>query len=245
MFGLNEPIRAVADRYAGLGYAALVPNLFWRSQIPDALSYDNDQHPAAWERLKAIDLDVVSADMRVAVEWLRAQPFSARQGRSDRLLRRRAICVSRGRPLRRRRCGVALRARDLANTSARSATPGVRCNCTTVCRTSISRGRKSTRCPSGRARLAGGRGVPLSAGRAFFRQSGAADLRRRGDEARRRAHRADAGKIGRPVASASAAARTTSSRSANSSASAPVRPACPLTAAEASSRRNRSGSRRT
>ncbi len=77
MFGLNEPIRAVADHYAGLGYAALVPNLFWRSKIPDALSYDDDQHPAAWERLKSLDLDVVCADMRVAVDWLRAQPFSA------------------------------------------------------------------------------------------------------------------------------------------------------------------------
>lgn len=77
MFGLNDPIRAVADHYAGLGYAALVPNLFWRSKIPEALAYDDDQHPAAWERLKALDLDVVSADMRVAVGWLRAQPFSA------------------------------------------------------------------------------------------------------------------------------------------------------------------------
>jgi carboxymethylenebutenolidase len=77
MFGLNEPIRAVADHYAGLGYAALVPNLFWRSRIPEALSYDDDQHPVAWDRLKALDLDVVSADMRVAVGWLRAQPFSA------------------------------------------------------------------------------------------------------------------------------------------------------------------------
>ena len=77
MFGLNEPIRAVADHYAGLGYAALVPNLFWRSQIPEALSYDDDQHPIAWDRLKALDLDVVCADMRVAAGWLRAQPFSA------------------------------------------------------------------------------------------------------------------------------------------------------------------------
>jgi len=77
MFGLNAPIRAVADHYAGLGHVALVPNLFWRSEIPEALSYDNDQHPIAWERLKALDLDVVSADMRVAVGWLRAQPFSA------------------------------------------------------------------------------------------------------------------------------------------------------------------------
>jgi len=76
MFGLNEPIRAVADRYAERGYVAMVPNLFWRSDIPRPLSYDDSQHPIAWARLKAIDLDVVSADMATAVGWLRAQPFS-------------------------------------------------------------------------------------------------------------------------------------------------------------------------
>jgi carboxymethylenebutenolidase len=76
MFGLNEPIRAVADHYAGLGHAALVPNLFWRSDIPGAISYDDPQHAAAWARLKALDLDVVSADMRAASDWLRAQPFA-------------------------------------------------------------------------------------------------------------------------------------------------------------------------
>ena len=76
MFGLNEPIRAVADRYAERGYAALVPNLFWRSDVPQPVSYDDSQHPIAWARLKAIDLGVVSADMAKAVAWLRAQPFS-------------------------------------------------------------------------------------------------------------------------------------------------------------------------
>jgi carboxymethylenebutenolidase len=76
MFGLNEPIRAVADRFAASGYAALVPNLFWRSEVPTALSYDEGQHPVAWERLKAIDLDAVTADMATAIGWLRAQPFS-------------------------------------------------------------------------------------------------------------------------------------------------------------------------
>jgi carboxymethylenebutenolidase len=76
MFGLNEPIRAVADHYANLGHVALVPNLFWRSDIPGAISYDEPQHPVAWTRLKALDLDVVSADMRAATDWLRAQPSS-------------------------------------------------------------------------------------------------------------------------------------------------------------------------
>lgn len=77
MFGLNAPIRAVADRYAAQGFAALAPNLFWRSTIPRALSYDADQHPTAWERLKAIDLDVATADMAIAVRWLRGQGFSS------------------------------------------------------------------------------------------------------------------------------------------------------------------------
>lgn len=76
MFGLNEPIRAVADHYASRGHAALVPNLFWRSDIPGAISYDEPQHAKAWARLKALDLDAVSADMRSATAWLRAQPFS-------------------------------------------------------------------------------------------------------------------------------------------------------------------------
>jgi carboxymethylenebutenolidase len=77
MFGLNEPIRAVADRYAGRGYAVLVPNLFWRAAQPEPLSYDDSNHPAAWTRLKAIDLDVAAADIGAAVAWLRAQPYSA------------------------------------------------------------------------------------------------------------------------------------------------------------------------
>jgi carboxymethylenebutenolidase len=76
MFGLNEPIRAVADYYANLGHAALVPNLFWRSDIPGAIPYDDPQHAKAWTRLKALDLDVVSNDMRTGADWLRGQPFA-------------------------------------------------------------------------------------------------------------------------------------------------------------------------
>ena len=59
-----------------LATSSLVPNLFWRSEIPDPLSYDEDQHPIAWARLKALDLGVVTADMRTAVDWLREQPFA-------------------------------------------------------------------------------------------------------------------------------------------------------------------------
>jgi carboxymethylenebutenolidase len=76
MFGLHEPIRAVADHYAQRGYAALVPNMFWRSEIPGVIAYAEGQHAVAWARLNALDLDVVTGDMRAAVGWLRAQPFS-------------------------------------------------------------------------------------------------------------------------------------------------------------------------
>lgn len=76
MFGLNEPIRAVAGRCASRGFPALIPNLFWRSENPAAITYDDAQHPAAWARLKAFDLDVATQDIRLAVDWLRRQPFS-------------------------------------------------------------------------------------------------------------------------------------------------------------------------
>ena len=54
MFGLNEPIRAVADHYASRGHAALVPNLFWCLDLPGAISYDDPEHAKAWARLSAL-----------------------------------------------------------------------------------------------------------------------------------------------------------------------------------------------
>jgi len=75
MFGLNAPIRDYADSLAQHGFAALVPNLFWRSEIPGVIPYDDAQHPTAWARLKALDLGIVAADMSHAVRWLREQPF--------------------------------------------------------------------------------------------------------------------------------------------------------------------------
>ncbi len=75
MFGLNEPIRGIADRCAERGFAALAPNLFWRSAHPAAIPYDDDRHVQAWERLKALDLDVAARDIAVAVDWLRSKAF--------------------------------------------------------------------------------------------------------------------------------------------------------------------------
>jgi carboxymethylenebutenolidase len=76
MFGLNPSIRYIAGEFARRGRAALVPNMFWRSANPQPLEYDDSQHPAAWERLQALDLDVASDDIATAANWLRAQRFS-------------------------------------------------------------------------------------------------------------------------------------------------------------------------
>ena len=76
MFGLNASIRDIAGEFAGRGHAVLVPNMFWRSHNPKPLSYEDAQHPAAWERLKALDLDGACDDIATAVRWLRRQPFS-------------------------------------------------------------------------------------------------------------------------------------------------------------------------
>ena len=76
MFGLNPSIGDIAREFTNRGHAVLVPNMFWRSANPRPLSYDDAQHPAAWERLKALDLDRACDDIAAAARWLRRQPFS-------------------------------------------------------------------------------------------------------------------------------------------------------------------------
>ncbi len=76
MFGLNDPMREVADGYARRGFAVIVPNLFWRSENSQGLAYDGPEREIATARLEAFDRDVGGDDIRTAVDWLRSQPFS-------------------------------------------------------------------------------------------------------------------------------------------------------------------------
>src|SRR5262245_47708712 len=75
MFGLHASSRYIAGEFARRGRAVLVPNVFWRSTNPRALEYDEIEHPVAWERLNALDLDVACGDIGTAVGWLRGQSF--------------------------------------------------------------------------------------------------------------------------------------------------------------------------
>lgn len=76
MFGLSRHNREMADGYARRGFNALVPNLFWRSEYPGELAFEGPDRDAAWARLAAFDVDAAGNDIRMAVAWLRAQPFS-------------------------------------------------------------------------------------------------------------------------------------------------------------------------
>jgi carboxymethylenebutenolidase len=76
MFGLNEPMRELADSYAQRGFPTVVPNVYWRSEHPRALGYDGDDRQLAWERLDRFDFTQVGGDMRQVADWARRQPWS-------------------------------------------------------------------------------------------------------------------------------------------------------------------------
>src|SRR2546425_4682581 len=74
MFGLNAPMRALADGWAGRGHPAMVPNLFWRSDPASALEYEGPDRQLAWERLRKLDVERIVADLSLAGRALRAPP---------------------------------------------------------------------------------------------------------------------------------------------------------------------------
>jgi len=76
MFGMCLHNFELADRYAQRGFAALVPNLYWRAAFPGEYAYDDAGKQAAWERLAALDIDMAGRDIVTAVQWLREQRFT-------------------------------------------------------------------------------------------------------------------------------------------------------------------------
>lgn len=74
MFGLNGPMQEFARQYAARGHCTMVPDLFWRTQTPGGLDYDEKGFALAWARIADFDIDTCAADMRRAAEALRRQP---------------------------------------------------------------------------------------------------------------------------------------------------------------------------
>ena len=75
IFGVNEQMRGVADWYAGHGFVALVPDLFWRQERGVQLT---DKSEADWQKAFALyaGLDEAKAvdDGAAAVNFLRQHP---------------------------------------------------------------------------------------------------------------------------------------------------------------------------
>lgn len=73
IFGINDNIRALADRLADAGYVVLAPDMFWR--IERRFERQDESGLAdAMARVQHLDFDLAGADLAATVAHLRALP---------------------------------------------------------------------------------------------------------------------------------------------------------------------------
>lgn len=77
IFGVNPAMQEKARRFASLGYAVLVPDLFWRQQPRVSLGYGADDRKRGFELMQGFDLARGTADIASSARWLAAQPGSS------------------------------------------------------------------------------------------------------------------------------------------------------------------------
>src|SRR5258708_1248319 len=77
IFGINDYLKSMADRYAEEGYVVLVPDLFWRIQPGTALGYGDADMAQAFDYLKRFDIDLAVNDIAATIATLRALPGQA------------------------------------------------------------------------------------------------------------------------------------------------------------------------
>ncbi|ANS28028.1 putative carboxymethylenebutenolidase [Rhodococcus opacus] len=72
IFGINDYMRDMADRYAEEGYVVLVPDLFWRSGARQELGYDQAGFTRGLELRDELDEDLAVTDIGDTVTALRS-----------------------------------------------------------------------------------------------------------------------------------------------------------------------------
>jgi carboxymethylenebutenolidase len=73
IFGVNQPLREIARRFADEGYLVLVPDIFWRLERNIELGYDEESYKRAFALHAAFDYDLGVKDMDVMVKALKAR----------------------------------------------------------------------------------------------------------------------------------------------------------------------------
>ena len=77
IFGINDYMKAMADRYAEEGYVVLVPDLFWRMQPRVVLGYDEADFAQALDYNQRLDVPLAIDDIASTIMALRALPEQA------------------------------------------------------------------------------------------------------------------------------------------------------------------------
>lgn len=77
IFGVNEHIRGVAEQYALAGFVVLAPDVFWRQSRRIELGYVGDERQQGMAMAGKLQADELQADIRMAVDTLRALPATA------------------------------------------------------------------------------------------------------------------------------------------------------------------------
>ncbi len=74
IFGINLPLREIAQRYAGEGFAVLTVDIFSRMERDVDFDYGDEGHARGRALHKAFDYDVGVKDMQACISFLRARP---------------------------------------------------------------------------------------------------------------------------------------------------------------------------
>jgi carboxymethylenebutenolidase len=74
IFGVNDDMTMVVERLAGEGFAAAVPNPFWRDQEPGIIGHEGEDRARAFARLERTPFDQVFGDMTDVIDDLRSRP---------------------------------------------------------------------------------------------------------------------------------------------------------------------------
>src|SRR5258708_13427038 len=67
IFGINDTMKSMADRFAEEGYVVLVPDLFWRIKPGISLGYVEADMKQALDYLGRFDVDLAAADIAATV----------------------------------------------------------------------------------------------------------------------------------------------------------------------------------